>query len=273
VTVFVNRVEDFRKEADAATQKVKASQKTIGDLTKDLATAQANLKEANDAYNTRVADLQKQVDAAAAQIASKNVDIAKAENDKAVTTAQLTGVTGALKASEEQNKTLQQNLADARQQVDKYIVQARDLNISVSELTAKNDSLEKQRKYLEEQTEQQKKQVSEMNGVMQRAGIKYDAENHEAVAANGQTIVGTPGPIDGIVTATEVIGGVRYATISLGSSDNVAKGMKFYVINRGTGEFLGTLIVDNVQPNEAIGQLDGPKTQMVQKGTEVKTQL
>ena len=274
VTVFVNRVEDFKTEAKSSAAKLALKDKAASDLSTQLGLARSSLTSANEAANTRIANLNKQIDTLQADIASKNVDLAKAENDKAVTPAQLTGVTGAIKASQEENKTLQGMLAESRQKLDQYIVQARDLNIGVSELTARVDALDKQRKYLEEQVEQSKKQIGQMNGLLNTAGIKYNAEDGTGeLASTGKPIVANPGPINGIVTNTEVIGGVRYATISLGSSDNVSKGMKFYVVNRGTGEFLGTLIVDNVQPNEAIGQLDGPKTQQVQKGTEVKTQL
>lgn len=271
VTVFVNRVEDFRTEAKNSAAKLADSNRSVGVLNSQLTLARSNLVAANDAANARIANLNKQIDTLGADIASSKVDLAKAQNETAVKEAQLTGVTGAIKASQEENKTLQGMLAEARQNLDKYIVQARDLNIGVSELTARIDSLERQRKFLEEQVEQNKKQISQMSGALQTAGIKMTEDGTFEVA--GKPIVGNPGPINGVVTNTEVIGGVRYATISLGSSDNVSKGMKFYVINRSSGEFLGTLIVDNVQPNEAIGQLDGPKIQLVQKGTEVKTQL
>jgi len=272
VVVFVNRVPDFQKEAQTATQQKQQAVNQANLLSGQLTMAQANLKAANQNSNDQIVHLRGEIESVQGQLAAKNVDLAKAANEAAIKDAQLTGVTGALKASEEENKTLQGQLAEIRQSNDKYITQNRDLNISVSELTARNDSLDKQRKYLEEKDEQNKKQVSQMNSVMARAGIKYDQESGEAVQA-GQPVVGTPGPIDGVITATQTIGGVKYATISIGSSDNVAKGMKFYVINRSTGEFYGTLVVDNVQPNEAIGQLAGPKTQNVEKGSEVKTQL
>jgi hypothetical protein len=48
--------------------------------------------------------------------------------------------------------------------------------------------------------------------------------------------------------------------------------MKFNIVDTNGGEFLGFLTVDHVQPNEAIGQVEG-KVEKIQKGVEVKTQL
>ena len=106
------------------------------------------------------------------------------------------------------------------------------------------------------------------------------AGNRQKGGPTGGTSSGTPAgteitadvPINGVVRSVDIIGGKKYATISVGSSDMVKKGMRFNVINRVGGEFLGFLTVDSVQPNEAIGQLEG-KVDKVQAGVEVKTQL
>ena len=49
--------------------------------------------------------------------------------------------------------------------------------------------------------------------------------------------------------------------------------MKFTAINRQSGEFLGYVTIDNVTPDEAIGQVEGPKVEKVQAGVDVRTQL
>jgi hypothetical protein len=79
--------------------------------------------------------------------------------------------------------------------------------------------------------------------------------------------------INGVIRAVKPIGGIPYATISVGSADGVAKGMEFKVVNRGTGDFLGILTVDSVDLNESTGRLSGPRTNDIRSGAEVKTQL
>ena len=79
--------------------------------------------------------------------------------------------------------------------------------------------------------------------------------------------------INGVVTDVRTIAGRPYATISVGSVDNVVKGMQFNVIDRDSGNFLGILTVDTVEPNESTGQLQGPRVADIHKGHEVRTQL
>jgi hypothetical protein len=59
----------------------------------------------------------------------------------------------------------------------------------------------------------------------------------------------------------------------VGSADQVAPGMEFKIINKNTGDYLGSLVVDTVTPNEATGKVTGPKVGEVRAGVEVRTQL
>ena len=58
---------------------------------------------------------------------------------------------------------------------------------------------------------------------------------------------------------------------SAAGAPNVVKGMKFHVVNNS--EFLGYLIIQSTEPNEATGVLDGPGVERVHTGDPVKTQL
>ena len=50
--------------------------------------------------------------------------------------------------------------------------------------------------------------------------------------------------------------------------------MVFKVIDRATGNFLGELTVDSVEPTESTGRLSsGPRLNDIKAGVEVKTQL
>ena len=45
------------------------------------------------------------------------------------------------------------------------------------------------------------------------------------------------------------------------------------VIDRATQNFLGTLTIVSVEPNEATGRLVGPNVAAIRPGVEVRTQL
>ena len=81
---------------------------------------------------------------------------------------------------------------------------------------------------------------------------------------------GTPN-LQGVVNSVFVAGGKPWASISIGSKDNVTKDMKFNVVS--DDEFLGYLTIQSTEPNEAIGVLEGPKVDKVRTGNQVKTQL
>jgi len=96
---------------------------------------------------------------------------------------------------------------------------------------------------------------------MRDAGIKYNFRHGPQFRPGREAIVGkNPGPnITGLSPPRKPSAASDTPPSSLGSSDNVAKGMKFYVVNRGTGEFLGTLIVDNVQTERSHRPARRPK--------------
>jgi outer membrane murein-binding lipoprotein Lpp len=72
------------------------------------------------------------------------------------------------------------------------------------------------------------------------------------------------------IKAKRTINGVGYATISLGSAQNVTKGMQFRIIE--AGNFLGYLTVVNVETDESIGSFTGPDFNKVKPGLEMRTQ-
>jgi len=74
----------------------------------------------------------------------------------------------------------------------------------------------------------------------------------------------------GVIKETRMINQTLYGTISIGSTQNVQKGMRFKVVN--DGNFLGYLTVDTVDAEDAVGHLTGPSLNQVRKGSQVWTQ-
>jgi hypothetical protein len=80
--------------------------------------------------------------------------------------------------------------------------------------------------------------------------------------------------VNGVVREKRVIAGVPYATISIGSADAVTRGMRLRVLGgRGGQEFLGYVDVTNVEPDEAIGKLSGPRVNEVTANSQVVSNL
>jgi hypothetical protein len=228
----------------------------------ELATLQQTMASSNAQYSNELAQRDTKINTLNDNAVKSALELANAKNDKNVLQTQVANLTNAVRASQEENAKLQADLSAAQQANSGNVVKLRDLNVAVTKLTAENDTLVKQRKYLEEQVSQLKNQVGQVDA---GSGVA----NHD-----GQNAAGTPGQIIGRISDVQVVAGVRNATISIGSSDSVTKGMKFYVVDT-QGAFVGTLVIMNVQSTESIGTLDGPpgKVEQIKTGMIVKTQL
>jgi hypothetical protein len=119
---------------------------------------------------------------------------------------------------------------------------------------------------LAEQLTQMKGENQRMSAIINSAHLSPE-QQQALVNRSGQP------SIKGVVRDVRRIAGNQYATINVGSADDVTRGMEFKVVDRQTGDFLGTLTVDTVEPNESTGRLSGPKVAAIRPGVEVRTQL
>ena len=259
VVVFVNRVEDFKTTSDGFKTKLTSANREVKDLTSGLASARQEKTDLQTEMTKQIGDLNRDVVTRDAAAADLKAQIAQASKDQQISLATNKGTADALKATQEENKGLQQTVTDSRAKNDELLKQNGELNTQVTVLDNKNRQLQKAADYAGELVVTLKAE----NATLRQKG---------ATAGTSDAIVPDAGPINGVIRRVDIIGGKKYATISVGSSDLVKKGMRFNVINRQGGEFLGFLTVDSVQPNEAIGQLEG-KVDKIQAGVEVKTHL
>ncbi|HEX4794391.1 MAG TPA: hypothetical protein VH370_11395, partial [Humisphaera sp.] len=95
------------------------------------------------------------------------------------------------------------------------------------------------------------------------------------VTENTNTINTDPGvDVTAKVQEVQTIGGVRYATINVGSADSVTKNMQFKIVDpNNKGNWLGYIVVDRVNVHDSYGRLDGPKINQVQQGAIVRSQF
>lgn len=263
--VFVNRDQNFRLAADEA----KASYEALRVSTRQqVDRADASVAELNTVLNARQTEIQAKDQAllaAATQLAEKQGEIGTLNKTLNSQSLDLRAATEAVRAAQEQASGLQAEIAQLRDTTNQTLVRNAELNERVSELTNQLDATERQRKYLAEEVAQLQQTASNYRGILDDAGIDPQTA--------GSALRGGAPSIRGVVTEKRSIAGRPYATISVGSADAVRRGMEFRVIDRSSASFLGTLIVEAVESNEASGRLTGPRVDDINPGSEVTTQI
>jgi hypothetical protein len=266
--VFVNRVDNYQQTAQANKATLQLAEQRASEANAELATvrasnaniaqtSQAAIKQAQDALNQRDAE-----------ISRLNTDLARAQAQLASAQAALTGSNDALKVAQQNQGTLQGQLASLRQTHDKLMQQFTEANLSINDISARLSQTERQRKDLAEQ-------VADLNQQLQRGGgQRTDAGGTGAQQAGGRFGVNPNVNVNGVVREKRVIAGQPYATISIGSADAVQKGMTLKVLGGRNGqEFLGYVHVTEVEPDQAIGRLDGPRINEVTTNSQVVSNL
>jgi hypothetical protein len=261
MVVYVNRSENFAANDKEQKRQIAAEKKQVADLNNTVGVlTQRNLDQATAASRNE-GELQRALTDAGTKLQEKDNQIAQLTKDAQVGAATIKGTADALRASQEENKGYQTLVAELRNKNDDLLKQNGELNTQVTTYDNKLRAVDRAREYSEE------KNVEKDNIIkrLQQGGASAAADRSDGASAPA-------GPINGVVRSVDIIGGKKYATISVGSADNVTKGMKFNVINKQSGDFLGFLTVESVEPNAAIGQVEG-KVDKIQAGVEVKTQL
>jgi hypothetical protein len=263
--VFVNKVEDFQatvKSAKDATETERTNART--------ASAAANAREQElisqaQAANNRESALTKQVGDQASQILQLSAQVTKADQEKKAAEVNAQVIAAALKASQDQNTAYVQQVKDLRTFRDQLVEERHSLNTQLTDALSKVAALETARKAAEE------KAVGfegKFNEVVAKGKATFGARFDELLQQN---VVVAAGPLEGRITQRFSAGGKPWAQISLGSRDNVTKGMKFNVHN--DQEFLGYLTIQSVEPTEAVGVLEGRSPEKVKVQDHVRTQL
>ncbi len=261
--VYVNNIQNYtaaNKQLQDRLAAAESQRKAGDDRVAALASQVTSLTQtANSALEAKNAAIL----AAQTQAAEKDVQIAALNKQLATQGVQLTSVSEAAQAAQAQASKLTSEVAELRSSSNQTLVRNTQLNERLNEVTNQLDATERERKFLAEQLTQAKNQASAMTAQLADAGLTpspaYTPRN-----------LGTPA-IRGAVTETRPIGGVPYATINVGASDGVQRGMEFKVVKGGN--FLGTLTVEMVDAKEATGRLQGPSVEQVGNGTEVTTQI
>jgi hypothetical protein len=267
MVVWVNRSQNFTKTMNDQTTKLKSAQAQVGNLTDQIALIAAERTQIQAAMQKQIDSKQQEVDALTRSVTDRDTQIAQLNSNLAQVTAAQKSATDALTVAQ---KTVdQQNTAIAALRTSELELQKRtaEQSFAINDWTNKYDVVNRQERDDREQIAQLQGDNEKMRLVIHKAGI---ADGAAPRTINGEPLV----RVEGVIRSAQNINGVPFATISVGAADQVTKGMQFKIIDtRARDPFLGYLIVDKVEPNEAIGHLTGPHVNEVHEGAEVRTQL
>lgn len=263
VVVFVNKVEHFNQEAQAKQTMLTAEQAAHRDATLQINSLTAQLVNTSKDLNSRIDALKQDVATKERDLTGLNNQLAKLDSDKKVVEVALANMTKVQEGQQQQLASAQTQITELRAVKDKLETERNSVNTQLTDALSKVEALERARRNAEERAAGLRASLDELKVKMAKAGFKEDTLPDRG----GE---GTP-VLEGVVKDVFPAGGKPWASITLGSKDNVRKGMKFNVINNS--EFLGYLTIQSTEPNEATGVLDGPAVEKVHTGDQVKTQL
>ncbi|MEA2735554.1 MAG: hypothetical protein QOE14_2005 [Humisphaera sp.] len=264
--VYVNK-EDVQKTTLANVQaQLNGAQAAAQAARDELTAAQQNLQNVQAQANQSAQSATTDINNRQQEISKLQVELAKGQSQQATQQLDISRLTEALNASQASTTALQTEVARLRSSNDNLVRQASDLNGSVSDLTARLEVTERERRLLAEQLTQASGENQRLSQIIRGANLT-PGQADTAVARSGLPA------INGVIRDKRTIAGQEYATISVGTADGVQRGMEFKVLDRQNGNFLGTLVVDSVEPNEATGRLAGPGIAQIRPGVEVRTQL
>jgi chromosome segregation ATPase len=227
--------------------------------------ATSNATALQERMNSQSRELGGQVTAAQQQLADLNVQLAKANTSNATQALQITQLTEGLKAATDTTANLNTTVAQLRTSSDEAVKRAAEASQRINELDNTLQVTEAERRNLAEQLAE----ATQNNQRLSRALQDLGGNVNEVIA--GRVQPRTAGvAINGVIREKRDIAGVPYATISVGSADDVQRGMQFKVIQGD--KFLGTLTVDSVEQQEATGRLQGPAVAEIVPGVQVRTQ-
>jgi hypothetical protein len=262
VVVYVSREDAQLANLKAAQTTALAAQSERDAAVAAMNAATSNANAVQERSNAQATQFNANITAAQQQLADLNVQLAKANTSNATQALQITQLTEGLKAATDTTANLNQTVAQLRTASDEAVKRAAEASQRINELDNTLQVTEAERRNLAEQLAQAQQDSTRMSRIMKERGIDPN------IPAERIGVAGIP--INGVIREKRDIAGVPYATISVGSADDVQKGMQFKVIQGD--KFLGTLTVDSVEQQEATGRLQGPAVAEIVPGVQVRTQ-
>lgn len=263
VVVFVNKVEHFRADADSARDEKAKEMALRTDTEAQLARVTAERNSDRIKANTDITAKEGKIVELMGAGVAKDAEIAAAKKEKAAVEVTVQTLAAQLTGIQQQLASANQQVTDLRGVRDKLVDERHALNTQLTDALAKADALDRARKIAEERATR----ASADNDVLRK---QIADAGFTPGSLPTRTTAGTQ-PLEGVVHNVFLAGNKPWASISIGSKDNVTRGMRFNVHNNQ--QFLGYLTIQSTEPTEAAGVLEGPAVDKVKTGDQVKTQL
>lgn len=266
VTVFVNRQQSFAKSQDTLKSQLQAARADAAAARDQVAIADSSKQQMQSQYQNQLNSSLQQIDSLRSAVTDKDTQIAQLQSNLAQATAASKTANDALAVAQKQVGEQNTQLADLRKSMLDLQNRNSEQSFALNDWTNKYEVTNRNWRDALEQVNQLQSDNKTLRETMHKAGV---SENN-APTINTEPLI----RLQGVVQSKQDIGGVQMATISIGASDQVTKNMQFKVIDPNSKTpFLGYLIVDNVEPHQAIGHLQGPRVNEIRPGVEVRTQL
>jgi hypothetical protein len=266
MVVWINRSEQFQTSIKKLKDDVKAKEAEKASTAAQMAMVSGQKDQLQQIMQKQIDAGKQEIEALKGAMVSKDTQLAEVNSNLAQSSAAGKSASDALTVAQ---KTVDQQtgaINDLRKSELALQQRVAEQSFAINDWTNKYEVVNRQERDDREQITQLSGDNQKLKDTLHKAGVT------EASARNltGESLV----RVEGVVRKAENIQGIPYATISVGAADQVTKGMQFKVIDpKSPNPFLGYLIVDRVEPNEAVGHLTGPRINLVHEGVEVHTQL
>ena len=223
------------------------------------------------AAEQRAAQLQDLLNDANASVAGFRADLARAQAEKVSLESQIQQanqtqamLSQAVNANMALVDTLRNEAASLREQYQRTLDQNLELNTALARLTNEHEFLQRAHRRALEENKELLDQVSDARAMLTQLGVDFEKRTATDLA---------PPPINGVIVQRMAIEGQPFALISVGSEDDVKRGMQFTVIDGETNEFLGFITVEEVDDQVSIGKLSGPRVDQIAPNDAVRTRV
>lgn len=266
--VFVNHQEPFKAENEGLQKDIAAAKQKMANSDAELAKVKARDQLIMNDKDQQILALRSDVQTLQGTISGQQTQLAEKDQNIATLTGTVNANAQALQVAQAQIAQGAKNYDALRAQDDKLRKDNVDLGLELDQSKNTVDVMTKRYHVANEQVVQLEQQLTQAQDVINKYNLSPAGANRQGAINNTPAV-----DINGYVQGTQVINDVKYATISLGSADQVARGMQFKVIDPTHNQFLGYVTIDTVEPHAATGHLSGPAVAQIRRGTEVRTHL
>jgi hypothetical protein len=267
--VFVNNYQPLATQLSAAQSQVTAANARLAAALQDKISAESLRDQVTASATQSGTDWSAFLNEALRQKEELTVTNAKLKSDNNQLGEQITQLTTGSNIGSSTVATLQGEVTDLRKENDKLVTDNDASSRTMADQLAQLETLNR-----ENESRGEKLQSTQRDKELLAAALKQAGRDPDAIL-KGQTSGGPIVDITGQVREKSVIKGTTYVTINVGTSDGVAKGVVFNIIDGRSKALLAVAKVMNTDTNSCTASLEGDadKIAKVQAGNDAKTNV